>query len=181
MLEKRGKSSVKIIALTGIGIALFVVLTLCLQVPVFENYYLCLGYIVMAVYCYLVGPVSGTIVGCLGTFLYCLLISGLRGMPGWVIGNLIIGIVIGITFQKTKKMQKTWLKAVINFLAIAVSTAIGILVLKSVTECILYSQPMIVRMGKNVFAFVADVFVLEMSLPLCMALDKSEKSSKLVK
>lgn len=179
MLAEKRKNKVKNIALTGIGIALFVVFTLCLQVPVFENYYLCLGYIVMAVYCYSIGPVSGTIVGCLGTFLYCLLTSGMRGMPGWVIGNLVIGIVIGITFQRTKKMRKVWLKAIINFLAIAVSTAVGILVLKSVTECILYSQPMVVRMGKNVFAFVADIFVLEMSLPLCMALDG--KLSKIVK
>ena len=45
------KSSTKQIALTGIGIALFVIFTLCLQVPIFENYYVCLGYIVMAVYC----------------------------------------------------------------------------------------------------------------------------------
>lgn len=166
------KNKTKLVALTGVGTALFVALTLCLQVPVFENYYLCLGYIAMAVFCYSVGTISGTIVGCLGTFLYCLLISGMRGMPGWVIGNLVIGIVIGLTFKKTKTMEKTWLKALINFLAIAASTAVGILILKSLTECILYAQPMAVRMGKNVFAFVADVFVLEISLPICMTLDK---------
>lgn len=166
------KNKTKLVTLTGIGTALFVALTLCLQVPVFENYYLCLGYIAMAVFCYSVGTISGTIVGCLGTFLYCLLINGMRGMPGWVIGNLVIGIVIGLTFKKTKTMEKTWLKALINFLAIAASTAVGILILKSLTECILYAQPMAVRMGKNVFAFVADVFVLEISLPICMTLDK---------
>ena len=98
------KNKVRWVALTGVGTALFVAVTLCLQVPVFENYYLCLGYIVMAVYCYSVDTLSGTIVGCLGTFLYCLLISGMRGMPGWVIGNLVIGVVIGITFKKTKKI-----------------------------------------------------------------------------
>ena len=162
----------KLVALTGVGTALFVVLTLCLQVPVFENYYLCLGYVVMAVFCYSVGTVSGTVVGCLGTFLYCLLISGMRGMPGWVIGNLVIGIVIGLTFKKTKKLEKIWLKAVINFIAIAASTAVGILILKSLTECILYAQPMAVRIAKNMFAFVADIFVLEISLPICMTLDK---------
>ena len=32
------------LCLTAMGTALFVVFTLCLQVPVFENYYLCLGY-----------------------------------------------------------------------------------------------------------------------------------------
>ena len=30
---------------------------------------------------------------------------------------------------------------------------------------------MVVRMGKNIFAFVADIFVLELSLPICMLLD----------
>ena len=169
--EKR-KKKVRAIALTGIGTALFVAVTLCLQVPVFENYYLCLGYIVMAVYCYSLGAVSGTIVGCCGTFFYCLLISGMRGMPGWVAGNLVIGIVLGVTFQKTKKLQKLWLKAPLNFLAIAAATAVGILLLKSLTECILYAQPPAVRIGKNLFAFVADIFVLGMSLPLCMLLDK---------
>lgn len=41
--------SLRWITVTSISTALFVVLTLCLQVPVFENYYLCLGYIIMAV------------------------------------------------------------------------------------------------------------------------------------
>ena len=37
-------ANTKKISLLAVGIALFVVLSLCLQVPVFENYYLCLGY-----------------------------------------------------------------------------------------------------------------------------------------
>ena len=163
---------IKWLCVTAIGIALFVVLSLCLQVPVFENYYLCLGYVIMAVCLYTFGVVSGTIVGVLGVVLYCLLTSGLRGMPGWAIGNLVIGIIVGFTFKLTKKLQKTWLQAVLNFLAIAVSTALGILILKSLTEHIIYGQQMLLRMGKNVFAFVADIFVLEFSLPICMLLDK---------
>ncbi len=163
--------------ITAVSTALFVVLTMCLQVPVFENYYLCLGYIIMAVCLYSFGTVSGTFVGVMGVVLYCLLISGLRGMPGWAIGNLVIGVIVGSTFKLTKRIRKTWLQAIIDFLAIAASTALGILVLKSLTECILYSQPMIVRMGKNVFAFVADVFVLEFSLPICMSMDKLIKKA----
>ena len=57
MAEKTKK-----LALLAVGIALFVVLSLCLQVPVFENYYLCLGYVVMAVYCYSFGTLAGTVV-----------------------------------------------------------------------------------------------------------------------
>lgn len=165
-------SKLKWICVTAISTALFVVLTMCLQVPVFENYYLCLGYVIMAVCLYSFGVVSGTFVGVMGVVLYCLLISGLRGMPGWAIGNLVIGVIVGLTFKFTKKLNKTWLQALINFLAIVVSTAIGILIFKSLTECVLYGQPMIVRMGKNMFAFAADVFMLVFSLPICMSMDK---------
>lgn len=68
----------KKIALLAVGIALFVVLSMCLQVPVFENYYLCLGYAVMAVYCYFFGTLAGTAVGFFGVILYCVVINGLR-------------------------------------------------------------------------------------------------------
>ena len=57
---------IKRISLLAVGIAMFVVLSLCLQVPVFENYYLCLGYVVMAVYCCSFGTLSGTVVGFFG-------------------------------------------------------------------------------------------------------------------
>lgn len=170
-------SKLKWICITGISTALFVVLTMCLQVPVFENYYLCLGYVIMAVCLYSFGVFSGMFVGVAGVILYCLLTSGLRGMPGWAIGNLVIGIIVGLTFKLTKKLKKNWLRAAVNFIAIALSTALGILILKSLTECILYGQPMLVRMGKNVFAFVADVFMLEFSLPICMSMDKIIRKS----
>ena len=85
----------KKIAVLAMGIALFVALSMCLQVPVFENYYLCLGYVVMAVYCYSFGPFSGTIIGFFGVLLYCVVISGLRGMPGWALGNIVIGVLLG--------------------------------------------------------------------------------------
>ena len=73
------------ICITAMGIALFVVLALCLQLPVFENYYLCIGYVVMTLFCCYFGPLSGMAVGGLGGVLYCLLTSGLRGMPGWAV------------------------------------------------------------------------------------------------
>ena len=80
------------------GITLLVVLSLYLQSPVFENYFLCLGYVVMAVYCYSFGTVSGTVVGFLGVILYFVVISGMRGMPGWSLGNVVIGIALGLAF-----------------------------------------------------------------------------------
>ena len=165
------KISTQRIAVLAVGIALFVALSVCLQVPVFENYYLCLGYAVMAVYCWSFGAVSGTIVGVLGVVLYCLVISGLRGMPGWALGNVVIGAILGIVFRKTKTMKNTTQKTLLNSIAIIVSVALGILGVKSLTECLLYAQPMIVRMGKNMSAFIADTVMLLASLPICMTLD----------
>lgn len=167
------KTSTQYVCVTAVGIALFVVFSLCLQVPVFENYYLCLGYVAMAVYCYSFGAVSGTIIGVLGVVLYCLVISGLRGLPGWALGNVVIGIALGLTFKRTKVMKNTAIKAAVNAAAIILSVTIGILVVKSVTESILYLQPFAVRVGKNFTAWVADLVILLLSLPICMTLDKT--------
>ncbi len=163
------------ITLLAVGIALFTALSMCLQVPVFENYYLCLGYVVMAVYCYSFGTVSGTAAGTLGVILYCLVINGLRGMPGWALGNVVIGICLGLTFRMTRKMHSLTAKSVLNIAAVLVGTALGILVVKSVTESLLYAQPFIVRAGKNIYAFVADAVVLIVSLPVCMTLDRTAR------
>ena len=181
--------TVRKICLTGMGTALFVVLTLCVQVPVFENYYLCLGYIAMAVFCYSVGTGSGTFVGVAGVILYCLLTGGLRGMPGWAAGNVVIGIALGVLFQGIGKVQGTGsqgtgkaqdsgfqgirdrkmtvLAAIMSVAVIILAAAAGILGVKSLVEHILYAQPFLVRAVKNSYAFAADAFVLIVSLPIC--------------
>lgn len=168
-------TNTKKLALMAVGIALFVVLSLCLQVPVFENYYLCLGYVAMAVYCYSFGTFAGTVVGFFGVILYCVVISGLRGMPGWALGNIVIGVALGLCFAATKDMKNQIVRSVIHVAVIVASVALGILVVKSETEHLLYDQPFLIRAGKNVYAFVADVVVLIVSLPVCAVLDKQAK------
>ena len=163
------------ISLLAVGTALFVALSMCLQVPVFENYYLCLGYVVMAVYCYSFGTFSGTVAGTLGVILYCLVINGLRGMPGWALGNVAIGICLGLGFRTAKQMKNRVLAAALCAAAITAGTALGILGIKSIAESILYGQPLIVRIGKNLYAFIADVVVLVASLPVCTTLDKAAR------
>lgn len=164
--------STKFAAYNGIGIALFVVLTMCLQVPVFENYYLCLGYVVMMVYCYKFGAVPGAIVGSAGVILYCVLTSGLRGMPGWTLGNLVIGIGCGLAFGRLRELESKWMRRALMGAIIIIMTAIGILGVKSLTECLLYAQPMLVRVAKNSYAFIADAVMMVVSIPVCEVLDK---------
>ena len=168
-------ANTKKISLLAVGIALFVVLSLCLQVPVFENYYLCLGYVVMAVYCYSFGTFSGTVVGFLGVVLYCVVISGLRGMPGWSLGNVVIGISLGLAFKYTRSLKSVFLQTIIHCVVIAAATALGILVIKSETESLLYLQPFLIRVAKNTSAFIADAVMLIVSLPVCRILDQYAK------
>ena len=171
----------KKIAVLAMGIALFVALSMCLQVPVFENYYLCLGYVVMAVYCYSFGPFSGTIIGFFGVLLYCVVISGLRGMPGWALGNIVIGVLLGIVFRKTKDMSSVPVRTVLQVLVILTATAIGILGVKSITETLLYGQPFLLRVANNSYAFVADAVVLTLSIPLCATLDPIAQKHRISK
>ena len=156
---------------TAIGVALFVVLALCVQVPVFQNYYLCLGYVAMAVYCYSFGAVSGTVVGTLGVVLYCLLTSGLRGMPGWALGNVVIGVGLGLTFKATKSLKAKGIQYALWVGAVILFTALGILGVKSLIDSLIKAQPFLVRAAMNLYAFVADAVVLTLSLPLCPLLD----------
>lgn len=172
VLRKIMKIENKKISITAMGIALFVVLSLCLQVPVFENYYLCLGYVVMTVYCYYFGSLSGMAVGSLGVILYCLLTSGLRGMPGWAIGNLIIGLFVGLPCKRTRVIRNQWVRHIIIGISIIISVAIAMLGVKSLVEALLYAQPMYLRMAKNAYAFVADAVVMILSIPICISLRK---------
>lgn len=155
------------ICLTAMGIALFVVLSLCLQVPVFENYYLCLGYVVMTMYCYHFGPLSGMAVGSLGVVLYCLLTSGLRGMPGWAIGNLVIGFLVGMTCKMTTGSKHPGQRHFLIGISIVIAAAIAMLGVKSYIEVLLYAQPILLRAAKNLYAFISDAFVMLLSLPIC--------------
>lgn len=163
-------SKTRWICYNGIGIALFVALSLCLQVPVFENYYLCLGYFVMITYCFFIGPASGAIIGFLGVVLYCVLINGLRGMPGWSLGNLLIGLAVGTACSMTTHMKKP-ARLIIVYIIIITSTAIAMLGVKSAIESVIYAQPLLLRTAKNIYAFVADAAVLLVGYPMCLVME----------
>lgn len=153
------------------GTALFVVLSLCLQVPVFENYYLCLGYVVMMVFCFYFGPFSSVIVSTLGVILYCLLISGLRGMPGWAAGNMVLASAVSLACTATAGMKNRRLRFLILLGVIVAATAAAILGVKSLVEMVLYAQPFFLRVAKNGYAFIADIVVMVVSIPICEKLE----------
>lgn len=186
-MEKTNRIKIKDITYLAIGIALFVVLSMCLRVPVFENYYLCLGYVVMTVYIWNFKWYEGTIIGVLGVILYSWIGGlGFNGLPGWAAGNLIIGIILGFTLPLFKKLADKLIKDENNakkkailvplfIVAAIIATFIGIEIIKSFVDMFVVSQPFAVRFVKNFNSFIADAFVIVASVPVCLALEKPAK------
>ena len=70
----------------------------------------------------------------------------------------------------TNKMKNHALRYTILSATIIVSTAIGILGIKSLTEVVLYAHPFWIRVAKNMPAFIADIVILIIGLPVCAGL-----------
>lgn len=147
----------KDICLTALGIALYVCVSMLLKIPTgIGHLSLDLGYIVLAVYCYIYGGISGAIVGCCGCFLVSLIATGWIAV-GWPLGNLLTGALCGVVYNRTKDMDKsTFISLAVTVLAVF----IGVGVIKTVVECALYSLPLAVKFAKNLVAFSMDAIVM---------------------
>lgn len=129
----------------------------------------------MTFYCYSLGIISGTLVGTVGVILYCLITGGINGMPGWTCGNLVLGIIMGLTFKCVRKLNNPLIQDSISSIVIIAATALGILIIKSGVEYFLYYEPFLFRVARNMYAFVADAFVIIISLPICRLLEPKLK------
>ena len=161
------------------GIALFVVLSMCLRVPVFENYYLCLGYIVMTVYIWCFPWYEGAVVGFFGVILYCIVGGlGFNGMPGWAVGNIAIGLILGAALKQIKRIEDKRMQVILTVIFAVLSTFVGIELIKSLIDSVVVAQPFTVRMAKNMSSFIADAFVIVVSLPVCALLEKPARKMR---
>lgn len=169
----------KDITFMAAGIALFVALSMCLRVPVFENYYLCLGYIVMTVFIWSFKWYEGALIGFFGVILYCLVGElGFNGMPGWSVGNIFIGLILGFSLKIIKKLNNKALRLALTVIAAIVATFIGIEIIKSFIDSFVVSQPFVVRFAKNMTSFISDAFVIVASLPICVLIEKPARKMR---
>lgn len=77
----------------ALGIALYVVLSMVIKIPLFGHTSLDLGYIAFAVYCYYFG-MWGAVVGTVGCMFVSLLASGWFPIE-WMAGQVVIGLAVG--------------------------------------------------------------------------------------
>ena len=152
LIEWRNKkmSNTKKIAFFGIGIALYFVLGMIMNIPLLAGTHLQtdLGYVAFGAFLYLFGW-QACIVGIIGCLFESLLTSGWVPV-GWMVGQLFIGVVCGIVYKKT---QRKWLWIITTIVAVF----IGVALIKTGIECALYFIPFMVKFVKNFVAFIADV------------------------
>lgn len=165
------KNKTSFLTINALGVALFVVTSLAFPIRLIGNYFLLLGYAILAIYCHCFGEFSGMIVGGLGTLLYCLTASSFNGLVGWVIGDILIGFVLGKVFQKTKTMQ-TLQRYGINIAVILLSCAIAFFLIKPAIETVMFKIAFSLRVAANTPAFIMDSLMLIISLPMCDPIEK---------
>lgn len=150
-------NNIKKIAYMGIGIALYVALSMAVQIPLIGHLKTDLGYIAFGVFLYGFG-VPALLVGVIGCFLESIIFSGWIPL-GWMAGQLAIGVICGLAY---KKIKNVW---VLIGITIA-SVFLGVGLIKTVIECALYNIPFAVKIAKNSVAFVADVVPMVFGLLL---------------
>ena len=139
------------IALLSIGIALYTVLSAFVIIPIVNQIKLDLGYIVFGLYLNTFGMIA-TIVGVLG----CILGNMLKGgsIPiAWAIGQAFIGLSLGYLLPKTEKLY-------LKIIYCLISAFIGIGVIKTIIEVLIYQWPIWLKFTSNFAAYVADVIPL---------------------
>ena len=137
----------KKITYLGMGIALYVVLSMTIKIPLINQIKTDFGYLAFGAFLNLFG-IAGTIVGVAG----CIISNSFVGSafpPGWVIGQIFVGLFCGYLYGKTDKL---WLKCVIT----VVGVFIGIGIIKTFIEVWLFAIPFAVKIIRNLVAFVAD-------------------------
>ena len=160
-------SKTKRICITALGIALYVCASMLIKIPVIGHISLDLGYIVLAVYCYTYGGVSGAIVGSFGCFLVSLIASGWIAI-GWPLGNFLVGALCGMVYSRTKDNRFAML---INTAVTVAAVVLGVAVIKTAVECVLYSIPVAVKFTKNFIAFSMDAIVMCIGLYVASAIE----------
>lgn len=168
----------KTICYSALGAALYVVVSMLIKIPVVGHISLDLGYIVFAVFCYTFGPVVGIATGAIGCLLVSLLASG--WIPhGWILGQVLIGLIAGVLGNKRRNSSYTWKTRVIDCVIICLVVLLGIGGIKTAVECPLYSIPLAVKLPKNMIAAVMDAVVMAMGWAIAPSIMRRTKKTGL--
>lgn len=143
------------IAYYAMGIALYVVLSLTIKIPLINHIKTDFGYAAYGAFLNLFG-IGATVVGVAGCTLSNILSGG--SFPiGWIIGQIFIGITCGYAYKKIDNM-------LYKILITIVSVFIGIAVIKTAVEVVFFNIPLEAKIIRSVIAFIADTIPMIVGL-----------------
>ncbi len=177
MKKTSNKKAIIDVCMVGILIALGVVLSAFLQIPLFGDIRADLSYVVIIYACYAYGSLKGGFVAMTIAMMESTLFTSYGFSISWAVANLVLGLLIGLSFELTKNLKaKRYVYYVINISVIVCAVAIGMLGFKTMIECLLYSIPFEVKIVKNLVAFALDCTVS--LIGFCIVLPKIIKDKK---
>lgn len=177
---------------TLLSIALFAIVSvICSSISILESSQICLGYVVLVLGCYATGICSGTLIGVLGTIIYCIVARDFQSLLGLTIANFVIGINLGVWMQALKEMNKErglWkfgTKFFGSLIIVITSTALGML-LKNMIELLVVKVPIwgllelrnivIYDSGMhNVNYFIVTSLIILISIPIAVLVIPNNK------
>ena len=157
----------KKICIVSIGIALYVILSMMVKIPLIGHISVDLGYIVLAVYCYMFDGVSGAIVGGIGCALTSIIAYGMFP-AGWFLGNIFIGVTCGNLYDK-----EPYKISISNIVHTVMLVFVGILFCKTVIECAVYGIPISAKIPKNLVAAICDSIVMSIGTVIAPKIKKA--------
>lgn len=149
----------KKICFLAMGIALYVVLSTTVNIPLIGHIRVDAGYLVFGAFISYFG-ITGTVVGVVGCLFESLLFSG--WIPaGWMVGQMVIGLICGICYKSIQRKEKNArLKRVYYVIVTVIAVLIGIVIIKTFIECVLYQIPFPVKVVKNLIAAITDTIMM---------------------
>lgn len=149
------KIKTKDICTLGLGIALYVVLSATVKIPLIGHIHTDLGYVVFGVYLMLFG-MPAVVVGAIGCVFESIIFSGWFPI-GWFVGQIVIGIICGASFKRAQVIKDNKLRIVACIAVSVVALFVGVFLIKTIVECFLYQIPLGIKAVRNGIAFIADM------------------------
>lgn len=155
------KFGIKEVVATGIGTALFVVLT-TVQIPIgIPNTYLQPRMAVMAFLSAIFGPIVGAIIGLVGHALGDAIFYGSIWWS-WVIPDAIVGLLIGIFYKKytVREGEFEAQKIIIFNVMQLIGNAVAWILLAPVLDILVYAEPKDKVFVQGIYAFLGNFIII---------------------
>ena len=163
--------SIRSVVATGVGAALFIIIGIFINIPIFGNTSIQLQYAVLALFSTLFGPVAGFLIGFIGHALKDAIQYGSLSWA-WILGSGVVGLVIGL-FRRYYDVAKGRfaLRQVITFNIVQViAVALAYVVIAPIGDKIQYNQAWNYLFAQGFISGVANVITIGVGGTILLAI-----------